>query len=377
MKRSAASTVVGGRRLRRRREASCPRAPVRRWWSSSSWRRRHDVGERSVERELDPPRLARRDGERLVGQHEVGAGGVVLGRVGERCARDGERHGDEPRRTGRPAAASRLIDPRCVELHHEELLGEPLEPERLVQGERPAVVDGGVDEAVVQPARPHPRQRVEREGPPVTAALRGRGDGEALQVALPGRRAADGEADDRLAPRLVPVRRVRARARWVGVARRISARSLASLPHGSPNAARSICDGLAVPAGPQRDRRSTERPGRRPARSMRSRASVSITVKPASAKRDAASREQRAGADRVHGRAVRADLAGQRVDPRADLVDGRDDGLVGERELDDAAVERPRAHAHPRAEAAVVSSNLHRSATVLAAARSPSSLGRS
>ena len=87
-----------------------------------------------------------------------------------------------------------------VELHDEELIGEPREPERLVQPEGRDVVDGGVDETMVQPARAHPGERVEHERPPVALALLGGGHGEALQVAVARRRAADGEGDDRLAP---------------------------------------------------------------------------------------------------------------------------------------------------------------------------------
>ena len=222
----------------------------------------------------------------------------------------------------------------------------------------------------------HPGQRVEHERPPVTVALLGGGDGEALQVALPGRRAADREADDRLAP---------ARPRSGGP-------GPGPVDSGSPGGSRRG-RGRRCPT----DRRT--RPGRsarpRGAGGRRRAIVAHRAAGPLLGEIDAQQgegvddgeagvgearrgvREERAGADRVHGRAVRADLAGERVGPRADLVDRRDDRLVGEGELDDAAVERPRAHAHPRAELAVVSSNLHRSSTVLAAARSPSSLGRS
>ena len=53
--------------------------------------------------------------------------------------------------------------------------------------------------------------------------------------------------------------------------------------------------------------------------------------------------EQGAGADV----AQRVILGAERVDPPPDLVDGRHDALVGERELHDAAVERPRPDPDP------------------------------
>ena len=51
----------------------------------------------------------------------------------------------------------------------------------------------------------------------------------------------------------------------------------------------------------------------------------------------------------------------ERVDPAADLVDRRDDALVGERQLHDAAVERPGPHTDPWSEPGVhrVPSDLH------------------
>ena len=80
---------------------------------------------------------------------------------------------------------------------------ETAEAERLVQGECPSVVDRGVHKAVTSRAvtihASESSTRPARERP----WWRG-GDGEALQVALPARRPADGEPDDRLAPTLVP-----------------------------------------------------------------------------------------------------------------------------------------------------------------------------
>jgi hypothetical protein len=77
--------------------------------------------------------------------------------------------------------------------------------------------------------------------------------------------------------------------------------------------------------------------------------------------------EQRTGADRAQVGL----LAGQRLDPRLDLRHPGDDALIGQRQLDDAAVEGPRTDPDARAEPSVegVASDLHRLLTVLAAGR--------
>ena len=82
-----------------------------------------------------------------------------------------------------------------------------------------------------------------------------------------------------------------------------------------------------------------------------------MTSKPAAAKRSAAS------ANRAPVRMARrvGSSVAERVDPAADLVDAGHDALVGERELHDAAIERPRPHPDARSEPGVhrMSSDLH------------------
>ena len=73
-----------------------------------------------------------------------------------------------------------------------ELVGEAAEADRLVERERPFVVDRGVDEPVAEAAGPHPRQRVVHEDAAVPVALLVRRDGESLEVPVSGRRAGDG-----------------------------------------------------------------------------------------------------------------------------------------------------------------------------------------
>ena len=74
-----------------------------------------------------------------------------------------------------------------VELHDQQLLRQTPEAEGLVEGESRSVRHRRVDDAVAQPAAPHPGERVQREGAPVSFALVLRHDGEALQVPLPAR----------------------------------------------------------------------------------------------------------------------------------------------------------------------------------------------
>jgi acetoin utilization deacetylase AcuC-like enzyme len=71
----------------------------------------------------------------------------------------------------------------------------PPEPDRAVQPECGRVVDRRVDEAVRQAPAHHPVQRVDGQRAAVAATLDVGSDGEALEVAVVGRRAGDGESD--------------------------------------------------------------------------------------------------------------------------------------------------------------------------------------
>ena len=144
------------------------RRPARRSWWSSAWsgRRRRD---RSTSNTAchGPSGI---DGERLVGEHEGSRRRRRPGRRQRaRCALATQLTAvaGEAAECTRPSAAHRPS--AGVELHHEELLGESPEAERLVQAEGRGVVDGGVDEAVAQSARaasrPASRARAPARGP--------------------------------------------------------------------------------------------------------------------------------------------------------------------------------------------------------------------
>ena len=163
-RRRAARPSALGRRGGRRRPAGGVGDAWSSWWSSSwSW---DDVDERagraSNSARHDWPgstanvwpvehqrRRRRRPGRRRRGPARTAT---------QRDRREAGERGSDAATAGSSIGGS-------VELHDEELVGEPPEAERLVQAERRGVVDGGVDEAVAQPARAHPRQRVERRGP--------------------------------------------------------------------------------------------------------------------------------------------------------------------------------------------------------------------
>ena len=162
---------VGGRRgrCRRRRRRASGGTPGRR-------RRREYVGNRPVDTEAGLPRLARLDGEPLVEQRQGDR--AVVRRGGRGRLRPARR---SPART-RPARERRatlgpLIGRVEVELHDEELVGQAPEAERLVEGQRRCVGDGGVDDALASAV-----------DDASTPASRGRGRGHARPAAGPGRR---------------------------------------------------------------------------------------------------------------------------------------------------------------------------------------------
>ncbi len=267
-----------------------------------------------------------------------------------------------PRTAGRRALIGRVE----VELHDEELVGQAPEAERLVEGQRRCVGDGGVDDALGQSSTTHPRQRVEDEGAAMSGPLLVRDDSEPLQVALPRRGARDGERDE------PPSRR---RPTWCRQpdepgAGMVQRRGVAHLGQVAGVVAPRVAEGGAVDVG-----RLSMVTRAQVGRASWYRRGAILEVAPGEI--DAQQRQpvddMEPGVDEPC-RGVGEERAGpngaqlgggvdQRVDPALQLVRMRHDRLVGEGEVNDVVVEGPRSHPDPRAEAG--GSNLHRSLTVV------------
>ena len=208
LERRCRSSVGGQRRpARRRRDSTGALAPARasaqrlarldggRWARTARLDDRAAGGGRGVGRR----RRRRRDGRRRGGRRRgdvaghgerrasTGVGGdaygcadqrdrhVVGGRDGRpRCDDAGRRHTSERRRAEAEDGGSTLGRAGGeVELHHDEPFGQAAEADRLVERERPLVVDGGVHETVPEaPARIQASESSD-EGPAVAAALAG------------------------------------------------------------------------------------------------------------------------------------------------------------------------------------------------------------